>query len=147
MNLDERLRDLCKQGKRTQAESLARAVLTNEPVQEVVIDHPHIYVDTPRFRGSHRLQTDPQGAADIHSRGEYAYKSDSVELSFSTATMSQRAFDRVQESLAVRNGTEPHDYNDEQTLPKDPAPAEPDAAANAAERPTTSPVGFLRGLL
>lgn len=147
MDLDERLCNLCQQGERSQAESLAKAVLKNEPVQEVVVDETHVHVDTPRFHGVHRLTTDRQGSVAVHVRGEYMYKSDTVKLSFSTATMNQQAHARTQAQLDIRNNAESQTAEDGQAPTDDPSPSEPDIAANTAERQATSPIGFLKGLL
>ena len=146
MNLEERLRNHCDRRERAQAESLAKAVLKNEPIWEVGINETHVHVDTPRFRGVHRLRTDRQGTVDVHLEGDYTYKSDSVELSFSTATMNQRAYDRAQAHLAVRNSADPQAVDDGQTPSDESSPFEPDATT-AAERRSVSPVRFLKGLL
>lgn len=147
MNLDERLCDLCQQGMRTQAESLAKAALTNEPVEAVEIDDPHVHVDTPHFRGVHQLKTDRQGDLDVRSRGEYTYMSDAVELSFSTATMHERAHARAQDTLAAQSEPDSQAADDDHPHPEDSASPTPDAVATAPDRQTTSPVGFLKGLL
>lgn len=149
MNLDERLRDLCQRGMRTQAESLAKAALKNEPVEAVVIDEPYVQVDTPRFRSVHQLTTDRQGELTIRSRGEYTYKSDTVELSFSTATMNERTYVRAQDALAAQSETDSQTAHDDHPLPGegDSVSPTPDAATIAPDRPKTSPVGFLKGLL
>lgn len=153
MNLDERLGDLCQQGQRTHAESLAKAALTNEPVKEVVIDDAQVHVETPRFRGVHQLTTDRTGDVDVRSQGEYTYTNGAVELSFSTATMNQRAYDRAQDALAVRNGTNPQatdadpPLDDNHPFPEDSSLADPDTIVTSPDRPVTSPVAFLKGLL
>lgn len=147
MNLDERLRDLCQQGMRTHAESLATAALKNEPVEAVTVDDSRVHVDTSHFRGVHQLKPDRQGNLDVYSQGEYAYKSDAVELSFSTVTMNERAHDRAQEALAARNDPDSQTTDDGHPRPEDSPSPTPDAATTAPDSPTTSPIGFLKRLL
>lgn len=147
MNLDERLHSLCQQGKQKQAKSLAQAAFTNEPIEEVVLDGSQVHVDMPRFHGVHRLTTDREGAADIRSQGEYTYKSDTVKLSFSTATMNQQAYDQAQAQLGGREETDREPTDDTQTPLSDSGPSEPETAATATDRTTTSPLEFLKGLL
>lgn len=146
MNIDERLRDLCQQDKRTQAVVLAQAACKNEPVEGITIDDTLVHIDTPRFQGVHQLTTDRRGELDVRSHGEYTYKSDAVELSFSTAAVHPHAYDRVLKELAVRDGADPQADDDAHHLPEDPDPSASEAAVNTPPRPSPSPVGFLKGL-
>lgn len=146
MDLDERLLDLCDQGKRAQAQELAKAALKNEPVEAVVIADPHAQVDTPRFRGVHQLTTDYEDEIEVCPQGKYTYKSDAVELSFSTVTMNEQISGRVEEALTEQSDTDPQAANDDQSIPGNSASSDPAATATALDRPTTSPVDFLKGL-
>lgn len=150
MNLEERLRDLCERSKRAQAESLAKAALANESVDAVTIDDTDVHVETPRFRGVHRLQTDHEGVVDVHTAGEYTFKSDLVKLSFSTISIPPQADDLVQESLDTLNDADPNDTDiradDEPARPADFGPVELNAAVNTADPPAPLRVRFLKGL-
>lgn len=146
MNLDERLRNLCQQGKRAQAVMLAGAACRNEPVEAIAIDDTLVHIDTPRFHGIHRLTTDRRNDLDVRSYGEYTYKSDTVELSFSTATVHPQAYDRILDDLASRNGADPQTDDDTRPFPEETNPPASEAAPTAPARSRTSPIGFLKGL-
>lgn len=150
MNLEERLHDLCESGKRAQAKSLAQAALANEAVEAVVLDDDLVRIETPNFRGVHRLQTDSRGVVGVRPAGEYTFESDLVSLSFSTTAVTPRAYDRVQETVARLSDDAPDASTDDHQHDGEPVPAtgsDPaDSGQNSPDPPDRFRAGLLKGL-
>lgn len=148
MNLEERLVDLCESDKRAQARSLAQAALANEPVEAVVSDDDVVRIETPNFRGVHRLRTDRGGAVDVVTAGEYTFESDLVSLSFSTTGVTPRAYDRVQEVVARLNDEDPSasSDDDEPVSAGESTPVDVDPDQGSPDPPARFRAGLLKGL-
>lgn len=163
MTLETRLRELCEAGDRTHAASLAKAVLSNEPIEAVVPEDDHVRIETPRFRGVHELVPDGQGGVRVRPAGEYTFTSERVELTVSTRVVPAQAVDRVAAALAElhadtapdgdRDGPEAATAVDAAGEPVDDAAADTtadaavDAAvdAEAADPPARSRMDVLKG--
>ncbi|WP_338727387.1 hypothetical protein [Haladaptatus sp. DJG-WS-42] len=99
MNFDERFGDLFERGEREQARELAKAVLRNEPVNSIEVTDTVVHVQTPSFYGTHQVTTDRDGVIDIQRQGTYRYKSEAIDLSFTTKTMTDAAYDQARARL------------------------------------------------
>lgn len=106
MNFDERFADLFKRGERDQAKELAKAILRNEPVNSVEVTDSAVNVQTPSFHGTHQVTTDSYGAVEIQRQGTYRYKSDAIDLSFTTKTMTDEAYDKAHTRLMEQSDRE-----------------------------------------
>jgi len=91
MNLASRLQDLCDRGKRNDAITLAKATLQNTRDVRVEVDDADVHVYTDRFEGTHGWYVNSFDEVVVEQQGEYTYREDGVELSFSTVTMNDRA--------------------------------------------------------
>ncbi|WP_336360924.1 hypothetical protein [Haladaptatus sp. ZSTT2] len=100
MNFAERFGDLFERGEREQARELAKAVLRNEPVNSVEVTDTAVHVETPSFHGTHQVTTTNGGAAEIQRQGTYRYKSEAIDLSFTTKTMTDEAYEQASARLA-----------------------------------------------
>ncbi|MFC6734059.1 MULTISPECIES: hypothetical protein [unclassified Haladaptatus] len=99
MNFDERFGQLLTHGDRDQAQTLAKAILRNEPVVAVKVTDSEVHVETPSFRGTHAVSVDNFGKVTIHQQGAYRYKSERIDLSFKTLTMNEKAYEQAQAHL------------------------------------------------
>lgn len=145
MTLEGRLRDLCDQGNRPQATSLAKAALANERIDAVVLDHDTVHIETPRFRGVHQLRPDEQGRVHVQTAGEYTFLSDLVALTVSTIAVPPRAADRLRDVLADLNDDAQPD--DGSVRPGATAPVSPTADVDTPDPPARSPVDILKGYI
>ncbi|WP_338728524.1 hypothetical protein [Haladaptatus sp. DJG-WS-42] len=95
MTFDERLQELYQQGNHEQARTLAKAVLRNESNTRVEISSEIVRVETPHFRGTHRIAVNQSGVMGVEHHGTYQYKSQEIDLAFTTRTMNQAAYDQA----------------------------------------------------
>ncbi|MFC6992430.1 hypothetical protein ACFQH3_12135 [Haladaptatus sp. GCM10025707] len=149
MTFDERLRELHQQGDHDQARTLAKAVLRNEAVTRVEVSPELVRVETPHFRGTHRIAVDQVGVMSIQHHGTYQYKSQEIDLSFATKTMNQAAYDQAVAHLTDQ--TKPaHDErkpNAETTARPDASPPnDENRSVDDPDDTSPNPVAFLKQL-
>ena len=75
----DRIAELCAQGEREMAETLAREVLKNDDLVDISVEGDEVIVETDMFIGTHAVEEGPKRPT-MHERGEYELKHDDVQL-------------------------------------------------------------------
>ncbi|WP_101297735.1 hypothetical protein [Halegenticoccus soli] len=100
--LEDRVRSLVGEGDREGAVELLKTVLKNDAVVDVRVDADAVFVETRRFRGTHRIREMGLQGSVIDARGKYAFKDAALPFEFGTATMNDEARARAERLLADR---------------------------------------------
>ena len=103
MGLEERLGELCADGKRTQAQMLAQGAIQKDPILNVTVEDGTLVIETARFVGTHRLR-EPSTVRSVQAEGlvhpgTYRWKGDEFTLSFSMNNPPPNAKEQAREAI------------------------------------------------
>ena len=100
----DRIAELCAQGEREMAETLAREVLKNDDLVDISIEGGEVIVETDMFIGTHAVEEGPDRPT-MHEQGEYELKRDDVQLVITTHQTDDEVERKARELLPDGDGT------------------------------------------
>jgi hypothetical protein len=91
VNLEERVRQLHREGDQSAAAQLIRAAISCGERAEYRFDGDRIRVVHPAYRGAHDVAKTPRGEVRVHPRGEYLFTGEKDTVSVHLTAMNSRA--------------------------------------------------------